>query len=143
MSKSLNNAIFLSDDSDTIRKKVMNMYTDPKRLRATDPGTVENNPLWIFHEIFNPDTQWVEAAEEKYRAGAIGDVECKKKLVDVLTALIEPMRNRRMHYETDPSYVLTVLREGTERANVIAEETLRLAKKAMHQDFMDRKLIYL
>ncbi len=141
MSKSLNNAIFLSDDPDTVRKKVMGMYTDPKRLKATDPGTVENNPLWIFHETFNHDQQWVKEAEEKYRAGAIGDVECKKKLVDVLVALIEPMRTRRMQYETDPSYVLTVLREGTARANVVAEETLKLAKKAMHQDYMDRELV--
>ena len=69
MSKSLNNAIFLSDDPDTVKKKVMAMYTDPNRLKATDPGTVENNPLWIFHETFNSDSAWVEAAKERYRAG--------------------------------------------------------------------------
>lgn len=141
MSKSLNNAIFLSDDPDTVRKKVMGMYTDPKRLKATDPGTVENNPLWIFHETFNNDKQWVEEAEEKYRTGSIGDVECKKKLIEVLVELIEPLRQRRMHYEADPNYVLTVLREGTARANIVAEETLKLAKKAMQQDYMDRELV--
>jgi len=140
MSKSLNNAIFLSDDPDTIRKKVMAMYTDPKRLRATDPGTVENNPLWIFHETFNPDKQWVDEAEQKYRDGQIGDVECKKKLIDVLVDLIEPMRQRRLQYENDPGFVMDVLRQGTARANVVAEQTLALTKKAMKQNYFSREL---
>lgn len=135
MSKSLNNAILLSDDPDTIKRKVMAMYTDPKRLKATDPGTVENNPLWIFHETFNPDKKWVEEAEEKYRQGAIGDVECKKRLIDVLVDLIEPMRQRRLAFESDPGEVLRVLKDGTEKANEVAQETLRLAKKAMRQDY--------
>src|SRR5690606_29590161 len=86
MSKSLNNAIFLSDDADTVQKKVMGMYTDPKRIRATDPGTTENNPLWIFHETFNPDKQWVEEMKEAYRQGKVGDVACKRKLVEVLNS---------------------------------------------------------
>lgn len=135
MSKSLNNAILLSDDPDTIAKKIMAMYTDPKRLKATDPGTIDNNPLWIFHETFNPDQKWVEDAEERYRQGKIGDVECKKKLIDVLVNLIEPIRQRRLMYEKDPGLVLKVLKEGTEKANVVAEETLKLAKKAMRQDY--------
>ena len=136
MSKSLHNAIFISDDPDAVRKKVMAMYTDPNRRRAADPGTVENNPLWIFHETFNPDQNWVRQAEEKYRAGAIGDVECKKKLVDVLVALIEPMRQRRLALEKDPGHVLTVLREGTARANALAGQTLRLAKAALRQNYL-------
>lgn len=135
MSKSLNNAIFLSDDPDTIARKVKSMYTDPKRLKATDPGTTENNPLWIFHEMFNPDQKWVEEAEERYRQGTIGDVECKKRLIDVLVDLIEPMRQRRLVFEKDPEQVLKVLQEGTEKANVVAQETLALAKKAMQQDY--------
>jgi tryptophanyl-tRNA synthetase len=142
MSKSLNNAIFLSDDPDTVRKKVMSMYTDPNRKRATDPGTVENNPLWIFHETFNPDQTWVLETKEKYRAGAIGDVDCKKKLVDVLIALIEPMQKRRKDYEKDPGYVFQVLSEGTIRANAVAEETLLLAKRALKQDFVPRQLTF-
>ena len=91
MSKSLNNSILLSDDADTVRQKIMTMYTDPKRMRATDPGTVENNPLWIFHTIFNADKKWVEEAKQKYRHGQIGDVECKKKLIECIVALLEPM----------------------------------------------------
>jgi tryptophanyl-tRNA synthetase len=140
MSKSLNNAIFLSDDADTIKKKAMGMYTDPKRIRATDPGTVENNPLWIFHETFNPDQSWVKEQEEAYRAGTVGDVAIKRRLVDVLNALIEPIRNRRMEFERRPDDVIDVLRAGTKRANEVAEETLSLAKRAMKQDYFGRTL---
>jgi len=140
MSKSLNNAIFLSDDADAVQKKVMGMYTDPKRLRATDPGTVENNPLWIFHETFNPDKQWVAEQEEAYRQGKVGDVAIKRRLVDVLNALIDPIRTRRKQYESRPADVLDVLREGTRRANAVAEETLAQAKAAMKQDYFTRRL---
>lgn len=133
MSKSLNNAIFLSDDPDTIKKKVMSMYTDPKRLKPTDKGTVENNPLWIFHDTFNADTAWVQDAKQRYQEGAIGDVECKRKLIDVLVALIEPMRTRRLDFEKNLDYVTTVLSEGTAKANQVASETLRRAKEKMQQ----------
>ncbi len=135
MSKSLNNAILLSDDADMIARKVMNMYTDPKRLKATDPGTTENNPLWIFHEMFNPDQQWVQDAEERYRSGKIGDVECKKRLIEVLENLISPMRKRRAEFEKDPGQVIDILKKGTEKARNVANETLRLAKIAMKQDY--------
>lgn len=135
MSKSLNNAILLSDDPDTITRKVMSMYTDPKRLKATDPGTVENNPLWIFHETFNPDQEWVKEAEERYRQGKIGDVECKKRLIEVLIQLIDPIRKRREVFEKDPGQVLAILREGTQKANQVANETLQLAKVAMKQNY--------
>lgn len=139
MSKSLNNAIFLSDDADTVQKKVMGMYTDPKRLRATDPGTVENNPLWIFHETFNPDTAWVAEHEELYRQGKVGDVVIKRRLVEVLNALIEPIRARRKAFEARPDDVIDVLRAGTARANAVAEETLHLAKSAMKQDYFGKR----
>ena len=140
MSKSLNNAIFLSDDAETIRKKVMGMYTDPKRLRATDPGTVENNPLWIFHETFNPDKNWIADQQAAYRAGKVGDVVIKQKLVEILNTLIDPIRTRRKQYESRPADVLDVLKSGTRRANELSEETLALAKKAMHQDYFPRSL---
>jgi tryptophanyl-tRNA synthetase len=140
MSKSLNNAIYLSDDAETVQKKVMGMYTDPKRLRATDPGTVENNPLWIFHQTFNPDKAWVSEQEDAYRAGKVGDVVIKKKLVEVLNTIIEPIRSRRKQFEDRPDDVLDVLRKGTARANVVTEETLSLAKKAMKQDYFPRSL---
>jgi tryptophanyl-tRNA synthetase len=140
MSKSLNNAIFLSDDADAVRSKVMNMYTDPKRLRATDPGTVENNPLWIFHETFNPDRAWVADNEDLYRKGQVGDVAIKRRLVEVLNDFLEPIRQRRAFFEKQPDAVMNALREGTRRANQITEETLALAKQFLKQDFFTRKL---
>lgn len=133
MSKSLNNAIMLSDDADTVRKKVMSMYTDPNRLRATDPGSVEGNPLWIFHDTFNKDQVWVEEAKQRYREGKIGDVECKKRLVEVLINLLEPMWKRRKIYENDPGEIIRVLKKGSKRANSVALETLTLVKEAMKQ----------
>lgn len=140
MSKSLNNTIYLSDDADTVRTKVMNMYTDPTRIKSTDPGTVENNPLWIFHETFNPDQTWVSEHEELYRKGKIGDVPMKRKLVDVLNDMLEPIRQRRKPFEENPGDVIEVLRDGTKRANVVAEETVTLAKKFLKQDYFSRHL---
>lgn len=135
MSKSLNNAIYLSDDADTVKKKVMGMYTDPNRLRATDPGTIEGNPLWIFHDTFNPDKAWVEQTKQRYREGTVGDVECKKNLIEVLNTLLEPMRTRRAEYQQDPEEVLRVLRSGAEKANRVAEDTLRKVKDIIGQLF--------
>jgi tryptophanyl-tRNA synthetase len=143
MSKSLNNAIFLSDDADAVQQKVMRgMYTDPKRVRATDPGETDpaKNPLWAFHETFNPDDAWVAENRELYKNGKVGDVAVKKRLVEVLNALLEPIRDRRKQYEQRPDDVLDVLREGTRRANRVAEETLQRAKSAMKQDFFPRRL---
>jgi tryptophanyl-tRNA synthetase len=140
MSKSLDNAISLSDDADVVRHKVMNMYTDPSRIKATDPGTVENNPLWIYHETFNPDKAWVAEHEHLYRQGQIGDVAMKRKLVEVLNDFLEPIRQRRRTFEARPSDVLDALRDGTKRANAIAEETVALAKGFLKQDYFERQL---
>lgn len=135
MSKSLNNAIFLSDDTDIIKKKVMGMYTDPNRLKATDPGTIENNPLWIFHDTFNPDKTWVAEAKAKYQQGQIGDVECKKRLIEVIDAFVSPIRERRKQFESDPAEILRILKAGNDRANKVASETWELVKAAIDQKF--------
>lgn len=140
MSKSLNNAILLRDTPDEIKNKVMGMYTDPNRLRASDPGTVENNPLWIFHDTFNPDKAWVEEAKAQYRAGTIGDVACKKKLIEVLVAYLEPMHKRRALYAGDDAALIDILKAGTARANEVAETTLYEVKQAVHQDYFKRGL---
>jgi tryptophanyl-tRNA synthetase len=142
MSKSLNNALFLSDDADTVQKKIMTMYTDPKRIRATDPGNAnpEENPLWAFHEAFNPDKAWVAENQQLYREGKVGDVAIKRKLIEILNGLLEPIRQRRKHYEQRPDEVIEVLKKGTANANAIAEETLALAKRAMRQDYFGREL---
>jgi tryptophanyl-tRNA synthetase len=131
MSKSLNNAIFLSDSADTIHQKVMNMYTDPKRLRANDPGTVENNPLWIFHDTFNTDKKWIEEAKDKYRAGKIGDVECKKRLSEVLVAYLKPIAERRAQYAKDLNFVQDVLKQGNDQANKVASNLLEKVREYM------------
>jgi tryptophanyl-tRNA synthetase len=119
----------------------MAMYTDPRRLRATDPGTVENNPVWIFHEAFNPDQAWVVEYENAYREGKVGDVAVKRRLVEVLNTLLEPIRTRRSSYEARPDSVIDTLREGTLKAIAVAEETLALAKKALRQDYFQRSLM--
>jgi tryptophanyl-tRNA synthetase len=141
MSKSLNNAIFFSDDAATVEKKIRGMYTDPKRIRATDPGKVEDNPLWIFHETFNPDKAWVAEQEAAYRQGKVGDVVIKKRLTEVLNTILEPIRSRRRHFEDRPDDVIAALRQGTQKANAVAEETLALAKTAMKQDYFGRRTL--
>ena len=142
MSKSLNNAIFLSDDADAVQKKVMGMYTDPKRITGKEPGETDpaKNPLWAFHETFNPDAAWVDEHRARYAAGTIGDVPIKRKLVEVLNGLLEPIRARRKQYEARSDDVLDVLRAGTVKANAVAEETLAMAKRTMKQDYFPRTL---
>ena len=93
MSKSLGNTIHLADDADTVKKRVMQMYTDPKRVRADIPGTVEGNPVFMYHDSFNPDTAEVEDLKARYRAGKVGDVEVKTKLARALNAHLEPIRS--------------------------------------------------
>lgn len=142
MSKSLNNAIFLSDEPAVIQSKVMGMYTDPQRIKASDPGRVENNPLWIFHEAFNPDADWVANAKEFYTQGKIGDVECKRKLIEAIIELTNPMRQKRARWLAQPDGLADILKQGTELANQRAEMTLSQVKKALHQDFFKRHLSF-
>jgi tryptophanyl-tRNA synthetase len=97
MSKSLNNAIYFSDDAKTVEEKVKGMYTDPKRLRATDPGTVEGNPVFIYHDAFNPSYAEVDDLKERYRKGKVGDVEVKEKLAKAINAFLEPIREKRAY----------------------------------------------
>lgn len=131
MSKSLGNAIMLSDDSATVTEKVRGMFTDPNRLRATDPGTVEGNPVFIYHDLFNPDTAQIEEFKERYRTGKIGDVEVKRVLAEKLNAFLDPIRERRRFLEERPDDVIDILRNGAERARPIAQETVAQAREAM------------
>lgn len=142
MSKSLNNAIFLSDDADTVVRKVMSMYTDPSRITGKEPGMVEpsKNPLWALLNTFHPDHAWLDEQREFYRKGQVGDVALKKTLAEVLNGLLDPIRRRRKQYETRPGDVIDALRQGTRRANEVAEETIALVKRAMKQDFFERSL---
>ena len=131
MSKSLGSAIMLSDDAKTVRQKVFGMYTDPKRIRADVPGTVEGNPVFIYHDVFNPDKAEVEDLKQRYRQGRVGDVEVKEKLATALNAFLDPLRERRAKYEDQKGYVEQVIYEGTLRASKEGEETVRAMKKAM------------
>ena len=131
MSKSLNNAIFLSDDAKTVTKRVMGMYTDPNRVRSDVPGTVEGNPVFIYHDAFNPDKADVEEMKQRYREGRIGDVEVKEKLANTLNAFLEPTRERRAHYEAQTGFVDELLYDGTQIAREEARQTIIETKKAM------------
>jgi tryptophanyl-tRNA synthetase len=131
MSKSYGNTIDLTDDAETVTKKVRQMYTDPKRVRADIPGTVEGNPVFMYHDAFNTDVAQVDDLKARYRAGKVGDVEVKTKLARALNEFLEPMRERRAHYEARASIVDDVLAEGNRRMRAEAEQTMALVHEAM------------
>src|SRR5262245_38351343 len=131
MSKSYGNTINLSDDEETVRKKVMQMYTDPKRVRADVPGTVEGNPVFTYHDAFNPNAAEVEDLKARYPEGKVGDVEVKKKLAAALNAHLEPIRARRAAVLAKPSTVRDVLMAGSEKARAIAAETMERVRSAV------------
>jgi tryptophanyl-tRNA synthetase len=131
MSKSYNNAISLSDDPETVRKKVMQMYTDPKRVRADVPGTVEGNPVFIYHDAFNTNRDEVEDLKSRYRAGTVGDVEVKKKLAHALNTTLDPIRERRTRILARPDDLRQRLMESSARARVLAAATMERVRAAM------------
>ncbi len=135
MSKSLDNAIFLSDDAATVEAKVKMMYTDPSRLRATDPGTVEGNPVFTYHEAFNTDKAEVEDLKERYRVGKVGDVEVKAKLTRALNTFLEPFREKRAYYLARPQLAQDVLATGIRRMQAEAKDTMRLVREATGLDY--------
>ena len=131
MSKSLDNCIYLSDSEDVVKKKVMKMYTDPNRVHSTDPGRVEGNPVFIYHDAFNPNKEEVEDLKERYREGRVGDIEVKEKLAKALNEFLDTIRKRRKEFESQPELVSDILREGSGRARKEAQNTLKLVKEAM------------
>jgi tryptophanyl-tRNA synthetase len=135
MSKSIGNTIELKDDAETVTRKVMSMYTDPTRLRATDPGHVEGNPVFMYHDAFNPDAAEVADLKDRYVRGAVGDVEVKKKLSVAINNLLEPFRERRAHFEANPKLVQEALEAGTLAASRVADETMRDVREALRLDY--------
>lgn len=131
MSKSLDNAIYLSDDEEAVRQKVMDMYTDPSRIHPTDPGTVPGNPVFIYHDAFNANRLEVEELKKRYREGRVGDVEVKEKLAGALNDFLDPIRQRRVEFEKRTDLVEKIIAEGSQKARTEAQQTLRLAKEAM------------
>ncbi len=131
MSKSLNNGIYLSDSPDEIEKKVMKMYTDPDHIHVEDPGKVEGNVVFTYLDIFDEDKEKVAELKEQYQKGGLGDVKIKRYLNEVLQAKLAPIRERREEYAQDPGYVLDMLKQGSEKAERVAAQTLDEVKDAM------------
>lgn len=132
MSKSLGNAIFLSDTSDEVARKVMAMYTDPDHVRVEDPGKIEGNTVFTYLDAFGTDTATIQAMKEHYQRGGLGDVKVKKYLIEVLNTLLEPIRIRRAEYAQYPDEVMRMLIQGSEAVQQVAEHTMKEVKQAMH-----------
>lgn len=131
MSKSLGNAIFLSDDEKAVEEKVMKMYTDPTRVRSDMPGTIEGNPVFIYHDIFNKDKSEVEKLSQLYREGRVGDVEVKKSLIKALNTFLNPIRFRRKIFEEQEGVVDKTIHSGTKKAREEIQKTMALVKDAL------------
>lgn len=131
MGKTRGNAIYLSDDEETVYRKVMSLYTDPERVRADIPGRVEGNPLFIYHDAFNPDVDEVNDLKERYRQGKVGDVEVKRRLARALAEFLAPLQERRATYASQPGLVDDILIEGLRRVRGIARETMDMVHEAM------------
>lgn len=131
MSKSANNAIYLSDDAKTVEKKIKGMYTDPNRVHAHLPGTVEGNPVFIYHDVFNPDKKEVAEFKDRYREGTVGDVEVKGRLIEAVNSFLEPMRVLRKEYESDKGLVEQIIYEGTQKMIEISDATLKEVRSSM------------
>ncbi len=136
MSKSRENAIDLKDDAETVMLKVRGMFTDPTRLRATDPGHVEGNPVFMYHDAFNPDVDEVTDLKERYVLGTVGDVEVKQKLAKALNDFLDPIRERRAYYEARPDQVKQVLAAGSTYARDFGEETMREVREALGLNYL-------
>jgi tryptophanyl-tRNA synthetase len=138
MSKSLGNAIYLKDSPAVVNEKVRSMFTDPTRLRATDPGHVEGNPVFLYHDAFNPDREEVADLEDRYRRGAVGDVEVKQRLATALNTFLEPIRERRARFAADMGLVRDAVAAGTDRARQAAQNTMALVRDALDLRYLDK-----
>jgi tryptophanyl-tRNA synthetase len=135
MSKSLGNCIYLGDPSETVRKRVMSMFTDPTRIHPTDPGHVEGNPVFTYHDVFNPDKAEVDELKERYRKGTVGDVEVKQKLFNALDAFLRPIRERRTEFAAKPERVREIIMEGTRKGRAVAQSTMDDVRAAMKLNY--------
>lgn len=132
MSKSLNNAIYLSDTAEDVIKKVMSMYTDPTRIKPTDPGHVEGNPVFTYLDNFSAEKEKINSLKKDYRGGKVGDVEVKKFLAEELNKFLDPIRTRRTELEKDPDFIDKILKEGTAKTRQEAIRTLDMVKESMN-----------
>ncbi len=135
MSKTLGNCIYLSDPADEVAKKVQTMYTDPTHIKVTDPGHIEGNVVFTYLDAFCTDTAAVNEMKEHYQRGGLGDVKVKKYLLNVLEEMLNPIRERRKQYESDPAEVMAMLKAGTAKAKEKAATVLSKVKQAMKIDY--------
>ncbi len=146
MSKSLGNTIYLSDDTETVKQKVMSMFTDPNHLRVQDPGNTKNNPVFIYLSCFAKDEHFAKYLPEyknldemkaHYERGGLGDMKCKRFLFNVLEDTLTPIREKRKYYEERIDEVYNILLEGTKKANIKANKTLSRVRKAMKINYFE------
>ena len=135
MSKSLGNAIYLSDDEKTLQKKVMSMYTDPTHIHVEDPGHIEGNVVFTYLDIFDPDKEHVQELKDQYQAGGLGDVKIKRYLFEVLNNELKPIRERREEFAKEIPAVYDMLKQGCANANEVANQTLAEVRHAMGLDY--------
>lgn len=129
MSKSLNNAIFLKDDFETLRKKVNLMFTDPNHIKVSDPGKIEGNVVFMFLDVFDPDKNSLDELKLAYQKGGVSDGSVKQRLLEILDLKFSPIREERLRLSKDPSYLLSVLKSGTEKSLEVAEENLKFIRE--------------
>ena len=139
MSKSLGNCIYLSDDAKTVQKKVMSMYTDPNHIHVEDPGKVEDNTVFTYLDVFDPDKDKVAELKAEYQKGGLGDVKIKRYLNKVLEAELAPIRERREKYAQDEDAIYEMLLEGSKKANTVANETLEQVRDAIGLNYFKNR----
>ena len=138
MSKSLNNAIYLSDSAAEVHQKVMRMYTDPHHIHVEDPGQIAGNTVFEYLDIFGTDKEYIAQLKAHYQAGGLGDVQVKRYLEEVLNAVLEPIRQRRHVYEQDLGQVYQILQKGSQVANEVAEQTLAEVRAAIGVNYFEQ-----
>lgn len=135
MSKSMGNAIYLSDSADAVAKKVMSMYTDPLHVKVSDPGRVEGNAVFTYLDVFDPNKEEVQSLKDHYSKGGLGDVVLKRRLIDILNNFLEPIRIKRSQLAKDPAYVMDVLKSGSEVVRQVAEKTMSDVRHAVKLNY--------
>lgn len=137
MSKSAGNCIYLSDDTETVRKKVMSMYTDPNHIKVSDPGNTKDNPVFIYLDAFMTDREKFEELKNHYEQGGLGDKVVKETLFEVLESVLTPIREKRKYYDEHPEIVENIVKEGTNKARIKASETLKRVRERIGVEYFN------
>ncbi len=137
MSKSAGNCIYLTDDTETVRKKVMSMYTDPNHIKVSDPGNTKDNPVFIYLDAFMTDREKFEELKNHYEQGGLGDKVVKETLFEVLESVLTPIREKRKYYDEHPEIVENIVKEGTKKARIKASETLKRVRERIGVEYFN------